>query len=232
MKKYVWILVLVALGFVIFKAVKSVDEVMTNQDFSQNYFDSEDSLLFKSEMLKHIEIKKVAKSDLRNPIKYFKYKNLYNLYTTKIDVKKGLEMENIIYFTEKVTSKNSLTVYMDFQSNKFYDISFRGEKVAAVSKIFFSMSGEGKKLKRVVYNRKFVSYCMPIFTFSLNYNKEDNPIDIFVGTGNSFKLTDKGVPFIISFYQKESSVFVFLMTPILKNTEIKEDVLNEFIKHW
>ena len=120
MKKYVWILVVIALGFIIFKAVKSVDEVMANQDFSQDYFDSEDSLLFKSEMLKHIEIKKVAKSDLRNPIKYFKYKNLYNLYITKIDVKKGLEMENIIYFTEKITSKNSLTVYMDFQSNKFY----------------------------------------------------------------------------------------------------------------
>lgn len=229
MKKLIIITIIVLIGMLVFYTIKDVNDTSSKFNFDEKNLDSEDSLIIKKEIFKDIEVKKNAKSSLRNTIKFYRYKKLYNLYITKINLQKDVSMDNIIHFNEEITSISSLVTYMNLQSNSYYKIKFRAEKVEPVSKIIFSMAGNGEKLKRVVYNKDFISYCLPLYTFSLQYEDKSNPIDIFVGTDTPRMITKQGVPFIVSFYKKEKSIYLFLLTPIDKDTELDENILKEFI---
>lgn len=229
MKKYIIIISVIVVIGIAFTAIKKVNNVTSNQDFSQNYLDSEDSLVIKKDMLKNIEIKKIVKSNLRNSIKFYRYKKIFNLYITKIDIKKDVNMEDVLQFNEAITSPNSFVVYTNLQSNKDYNIKFLGEKIDPASSIIFSMAGNGDKLKKIVYNKNFISYCLPLYTFSLQYDSKSNPIDAFVGAKESKIITKEGVPFIISFYKKGKSIYLFLMTPVSESTKLDPNILSEFI---
>lgn len=229
MKKYILITIAIIILIFVFKAINDVNEVSSRQDYSQNNFDFEDSLILKKEKLKYMKIETVVKSSLRNAIKFYRYKKLYNLYITKINLQKDISMDNIIYFNEEITSPNSFVVYTGLQSNSIYKIKFRAEKTKPVSKIIFSMAGKVEKLKRVVYNKDFISYYLPLYTFSLQYEDKSNPIDIFVGTDTPRIITKQGVPFIVTFYKKEKSIYLLLITPIEKGTVLDENILSEFI---
>ena len=182
-------------------------------------------------MLEKFKVVKVAKSNLRNTIKHYEYNNKYNFYVTKIDIKEDVPMDKFILFNEEITSPSPSVTYMNLQSIKLFDISFRAEKVDVVSKIIFSMAGDGKKLKRIAYSRDFISYSLPLYTFSLQYESKNNPIDVYVGVQSSRIHSKKGVPFIISFYKKEKSIYLILMTPINEETKMNENILGEFIDY-
>lgn len=232
MKKYILIIVAICvLLFIFYRINKHANSVMSQIDISEKNIDREDSLLFRKSMYGKITVETVVKSKTRNPIKYYKYNNQYNLYITKIDIKNDTTMDNFILFNEEITSPNSFVPYLNLQSNKLYDVKFRDEKSEIVSKIIFSMAGDGKKLKRIVYNKNFISYSLPLYSFSLQYENIKNPVDIFVGAKSSRIFDKKGVPFIVSFYKKEKSIYLILMTPINEETKMSENILDEFIEY-
>lgn len=210
---------------------KDVNESSQKFNFDNKTIDFEDSLILKKKILKDIEVKKVAKSSVRNTIKFYRYKKQFNMYITKINLYEDKSLDNVIYFNEEITSTSSFVTYINLQSNSFYNIKFRAEKLESVSKIIFSMTGNGQELKKVVFNKDFISYCLPLHTFSLQYDDKNNPIDIFIATDTPSIISKKGVPFIISFYKKEKSIYLFLITPIEKNTELGENILSELVNY-
>lgn len=232
MKKFVIVVVIISIVLVIFFLInKDATNLMHDVDISEKNLDKEDSLLIRKSMLDKVSVENVLKTKTRNPIKYYKYKELYNLYLTRIDINNNSTMDKFVLFNEEITSPNSFIPYWNLQSNKFYNVKFRDEKVDMVSKIIFSMAGKGKELKKVVYNENFVSYCLPLYTFSLQYETKNNPIDVYIGARKSDILNKKGGPFIISFYKKEKHIYLILLTPINEETKLDEKILGEFIEY-
>lgn len=231
MKKYILILIAIIILLLIFRAIKKVDDVTAEFDFTENKFDKDDSNIIKKNMLEKFKVINVAKSKLRNTFKHYEYDNKYDFYLTKIDIKEDVEMDKLVLFNEEITSISSFVTYINIHSIKLFEVSFRAGKVDTASKIIFSMAGDGKKLKRIAYSRDFISYSLPLYTFSLQYESKNNPIDVHVGVQSSRIHSKKGVPFIVSFYKKEKSIYLILMTPINEETKMNESVLGEFINY-
>jgi hypothetical protein len=211
--------------------IKDANETMSQIDFSEKNFDKEDSLILKKEILNKIKVETVIKSKKRNILKFYKYDNKYNFYVTKIDLKNDIALDEIISFNNELSSQDSFVSYLRLPSKKSYDIMFKEETSSPVSKIIFSVSGDEKQLKKVVHNEDFISYSVPLTTMSLQYESKNNPIDVFVFANGSNLLFRKKIPFVVSFYKKEKSIYLLLMTPIEKETKMNSNFLEEIIKY-
>jgi len=183
-----------------------------NSTYSYNQrFDKTDSILFKKDEFKNIKSRFILKSNYRNDIKCFEYKKNNLIYYTKIDLLKDIQMDQFIWFREKSTSTTVMHSYDKFSLAGVYDFYTFGEKTHTVNKIIFSLIGDGKLLQRNVYNKNFVSYYLPVNSFSLRYG-ENEPIDIFFG-GKETLLGRETYPLMISFYKTHKSLFVLLLIP-------------------
>jgi hypothetical protein len=211
--------------------IKDANETMSQIDFSEKNFDKEDSLILKKEILNKIKVETVIKSKKRNILKFYKYDNKYNFYVTKIDLKNDIALDEIISFNNELSSQDSFVSYLRLPSKKSYDIMFKEETSSPVSKMIFSVSGDEKQLKKVVHNEDFISYSVPLTTMSLQYESKNNPIDVFVFANGSNLLFRKKIPFVVSFYKKEKSIYLLLMTPIEKETKMNSNFLEEIIKY-
>ena len=211
--------------------IKDANETMSQIDFSEKNFDKEDSLILKKEILNKIKVETVIKSKKRNALKLYKYNNKYNFYFTKIDLKNDIALDEIISFNNELSSQDSFVSYLRLPSKKSYDIMFKEETSSPVSKMIFSVSGDEKQLKKVVHNEDFISYSVPLTTMSLQYESKNNPIDVFVFANGSNLLFRKKIPFVVSFYKKEKSIYLLLMTPIEKETKMNSNFLEEIIKY-
>lgn len=137
----------------------------------------------------------------------------------------------MISFENELTSQDSFVPYLILPSSKSYSVKFRDEKSAPISKLFVSLSGNHEQLKKIVHNEYFISYSLPLTTFSLQYENKNNPIDVFVFANGSNLLFRKKVPFVVSFYKKEKSVYFLLMTPIDNETKMNQNVFEEIIEY-
>ncbi len=232
MRKYIIIIGAIIVLLLVFNAIiKDANETMSQIDFSEKNFDKEDSLILKKEILNKIKVETVIKSKKRNILKFYKYDNKYNFYVTKIDLKNDIALDEIISFNNELSSQDSFVSYLRLTSKKSYDIMFKEETSSPVSKIIFSVSGDEKQLKKVVHNEDFVSYSVPLTTMSLQYESKNNPIDVFVFANGSNLLFRKKIPFVVSFYKKEKSIYLLLMTPIEKETKMNASVLEGIINY-
>lgn len=210
---------------------KSSNEWFAQIDISEKNLDKDDSLILRKEILNKIKVETVIKSKKRNDLKFYKYNNKYNFYVTKIDLKNDIALDEIIRFNNKSTSQDVIVSHWQLQSNKYYNIQFREENSSPVSKIIFSLSGDQKKLKKIVHTKDFISYSLPLTTMSLQYENINNPTDVFVEASGSNLLFKKKVPFVVSFYKKEKSIYLLLMTPIEKETKMNQNIFEEIIEY-
>ena len=74
-------------------------------------------------------------------------------------------------------------------------------------------------MQRNVYSKNFISYYLPVNSFSLRYSEKE-PIDIFFG-GNETLIGRETYPLMISFYKIHKSLYVLLLIP--DNTEMNLD---------
>jgi hypothetical protein len=231
MRKYRFLIGGIIVLLLIFYLINSdVNDTMSQIDISEKNFDKDDSLILKKEMLNKIKVETVIKSKKRNVLKFYKYDNKYNFYATKIDLKNEFPLDEIISFNNESTSQDVIVSNWQLQSNKYYDVQFREENSSPVSKTIFSLSGDKKQLKKIVHNKDFISYSMPLTTLSLQYENKNNPTDVFVEASGSNLFVKKKVPFVVSFFKKEKSIYLLLMTPIEKETKMSHNILEEIIK--
>jgi hypothetical protein len=216
--------------FIVYDVMRFNENVKKNS-YLPNQLDKEDSLFFKSNIIKHFVVKEVIKNEYREKLKYFEYKKLYNFYYTKIPLKKYIPIDQFINFKEKVSEKTSGETYTFLTSTADYDVGFRIAKLEPIIKIFFSMTGEMDEMRRTVYTKDLVSYYLPLYSFSLRYEDEDNPVDILVEEKKSNIFNREGFPFVISFYKKQNFLYVFLISPIDKNTPINEQIISELVQY-
>lgn len=232
MRKYKFIIGSIVVLLLIFYIInRDVNDTMSQIDISQKNFDKDDSLILKKEILNKLKVETVIKSKKRNALKLYKYNNKYNFYFKKIDLKNDISLDEIISFNNESTSQDVIISHCQLQSNKYYDIQFRNENLSSVSKIFFSLSGDEKQLKKIVHTKNFISYSLPLTTMSLQYENINNPTDVFVEASGSNFLFKKKVPFIVSFYKKEKSIYLLLLTPIEKETKMNSNFLEKIIKY-
>lgn len=190
-------------------------------------FDKTDSILFKKEELKNIKSNFVLKSTYRNDIKSFSYSKHNAIYYTKIDLLSDIPMDQFIWFREKSTSTTVMHTYNVFSSNGEYDFNILGEKTHIVNKVIFSLIGNGKLLQRNVYNKNFVSYYLPVNSFSLRYGEKE-PIDIFFG-GNETLLGRETYPLMISFYKIHKSLYVLILISDKNEINLEGDLFGKIM---
>lgn len=172
---------------------------------------SDDSILFKYNELKYLSPNLVIKSTYRNEIRSFNYRNDCDIYYTKIDLSKDIPLEQFVRFREEFTNVTTMHPYDNLSRKSVYDFEILGEKVAVVDSVIFSLTGDGKKIKRICYNKNFISYYLPVSSFSLRYGT-DAPTDIYFGTPTLiFGFFRREYPLMFAFYKRHKSFYVVLV---------------------
>ena len=189
-------------------ADKLNENSMLNSEYCYHEkFNLEDSTLFNSFGLKKMNLIFVLKSNFRNPIKCYDYNNQGKLFLINIDLINNIPMDKFIWFREVPSYESTMHTYCDFSSGNKFDFLILGEKIGKVSKIIFSLTGDGAQIHKNVFNKNFVSYYLPVSTFSLRYD-ENAPTDIFFGGKETLFGGRNTYPLMISFYKK-SIVCIF-----------------------
>lgn len=204
------------LGFssLIIRCVKSA--ISTNHSFDSIYlykgkFDKEDSLLFKAKELKNMKITEVIKSNYRNEIRSFEYRNKYIITFVKIDLNKDIPLKQLIKYRDEYSSETTMHLYHVMSSNA-YDFSIKAEEINKVDNIIFSLYGNTKDMQTDIYNKNFISYYLLIKDLSIRYG-EDVPVDIFFGGKETLLAIRKKYPLMISFYKIHKSLYILFLIP-------------------
>jgi hypothetical protein len=233
-KKIVLLLILSIAGvcFIvprIITADKLNEESMLNSEYCYNEkFNMEDSALFNSFGLKKMNLILVLKSNYRNPIKCYDYNNQGKLYLTKIDLTSDIPIDKFILFREVPSSETNMHSYSNFSLGNQFDFLILGEKTAKVNKVIFSLTGDGMLIHKNVFNKNFVSYYLPVSTFSLRYD-ENAPTDIFFGGKETLFGGRDTYPLMISFYKKKNSLYVLILIPNKNEMNLKGDLLGKIM---
>ena len=224
------LILIVALYFLINLLNKGFElnqkSTLNRKYFYNEKFDKEDSMLFKDNELDQMKSIFLVKSTYRNDIKCFDYKQNI-IYYTKIDLSKDIPMDQFIWYREKITDTSTMHTYHDYSRGGVFDFEILGEKITKVNKIIFSLTGDGKLIQRNVYNKNFVSYYLPVSTFSLKYG-EDAPTDIFFG-GNETLLGRGTYPLMISFYKIHKSLYVLILIPDKNEMNLEGDLFGKIM---
>lgn len=233
-KKIVLLLILSIVGvcFIvprIITADKLNEESMLNSEYCYHEkFDMEDSALFNSFGLKRMSLILILKSNYRNPIKCYDYNNQGKLYLTKIDLMSNIPMHRFIYFREVPSYETTMHTYSNFSLENKFDFLILGEKTSKVNKVIFSLTGDSMQIHKNVFNKNFVSYYLPVSTFSLRYD-ENAPTDIFFGGKETLFGRRNTYPLMISFYKKKNSLYVLILIPNKNEMNLKGDVLGKIM---
>ena len=140
-------------------------------------------------------------------------------------------MDQFIWFRDKGTSTTTMHTYHVLNGNgNGNEFKLRGEKVNKVDTIIFSLTGDGSKIQRNVYNKNFVSYYLPVSSFSLRYG-EDAPTDIFFGGKEIIFGGRKEYPLMLSFYKIHKSLYVIVLIPNINKMNLKGDLLGKIINY-
>ena len=213
LKKKVILLILSVLGacFIISRII-TADKLNENSMLNSEYcyhekFNMEDSTLFNCSGLKKLNLILVLKSTFRNPIKCYNYNNQGKLYLTKIDLINDIPMDKFIWFREVFSYESTMHSYANFSSGNKFDFYILGEKTVKVNKIIFSLTGDGTQIQKNVFNKNFVSYYLPVSTFSLRYG-ENAPTDIFFGGKETLFGGRDTYPLMVSFYKKKKYLYI------------------------
>jgi len=225
-------ILLVAITIFIIKIYNSpsTGQVLSNSQYiySSN-FDREDSILFNKDELKNLVPQFVIKSNFRNDIKCLKLKNVGTLYYTNIDIDTSLPMDKFIWFNEKISKISTFHPYFNFSKDNGYDFEISGEKVSKVNKVIFCLTGNGKLLQKNIYNKNFVSYYLPVSSFSIRYS-EKSYNDIFFG-GKQTLSGRSTFPLMISFYKIHKSLYFFILIPNENEMSIEGDTFGKLINY-
>ncbi len=201
---------------------------MSNSEYYYNLkFNKEDSILFKTSGLKMLKSDLTLRSNYRNDIKCFYYNNQGKLYITKIDLKYDIPMDKFIWFRELPTTETNMHSYDKF-SGRDFDFKIIGEKIPMVSKIIFSLTGNGNKIQRNVFNKNFVSYYLPVSTFSIRYG-ENSPTDIFFGGKETLSGGRNTYPLMISFYKIKKTLYVMILIPTKNEMNLEGDLFGKIM---
>jgi len=173
--------------------------------------DKEDSVLFKTHELKNLRPVYKVNGNGRNLFKCFNYRDLGKLYYKKIILRNDRVLNSLLKYREVDSYESSVQTFKHLNSTEF-NFRIRGEKVGQVDEVIFSLMGENKKLQKNIFNKNFVSYYLPVSTFSLRYG-EDAPTDIFFGGKEALFALRIKYPLMISFYKKQKSLYVMMLIP-------------------
>jgi hypothetical protein len=212
---YIVVIILAIGGFILVsRAFKASKDISDSFAYSKYLYDaklnSDDSILFKSNELKYLNPNLVIKSTFRNEIRCFNYRSICDIYYTKIDLSKDVPMEQFIRFREVFTDVTTMHLYDNLSKESVYDFKILAEKVAVVDSVIFSLTGDGKKIKRICYNKNFITYYLPVSSFSLRYGT-DAPTDIYFGTPTLFGFFRHEYPLMFAFYKRHKSFYVVLV---------------------
>jgi len=220
------------MSFIIYRAIeanKLGQNSMSNSTYYYNEkIDKEDSTLFKDIELKKMKLLLVLKSSFRNKIKCFDYDNRGKLYLVKIDLINNISMDQFIWFREKASMETTMHSYSNFSGGSKFDFLILGEKIPKVNKIIFSLTGDGNQITKNVYNKNFVSYYLPVSTFSLRYG-EDTPTDIFFGGKETLFGGRDTYPLMISFYKLHKTLFVMVIIPNENEMNLEGDLFGKIM---
>jgi len=233
-KKTIILLILSIAGvcFIISRSItadKLNEESMSNSEYCYHEkFDMEDSTLFNSFGLKKMNLILALKSNYRNPIKCYDYNNQGKLYLTKIDLINNLPMDKFIWFREVFSYESTMHTYSEFSSGNKFDFLILGEKTVKVNKIIFSLTGDGTQIQKNVFNKNFVSYYLPVSTFSLRYD-EDAPTDIFFGGKETLFGGRDTYPLMVSFYKKKKYLYILILIPNKNEMNLEGGLLGKIM---
>lgn len=212
----------------IIKASKITAHSIANSDYLYHEkLNSEDSIIFRSTELQYLNPNLVIKSTFRNDIRCFNYRNICDIYYTKIDLSKDIPMEQFMRFQEEPTKVTIMHPYDDLSKELSYDFKILGEKIPIVDSVIFSLTGDGKQIKRICYNKDFISYYLPVSSFSLRYGK-DAPTDIYFGTPSSI-FGRSEYPLMIAFYKRYKSFYVVLVISDEDRMQLDADFLGKIM---
>jgi len=225
---------LVLIGFVMFIGYRFIMAEIMNRNSLENSryiynqkFDKEDSTLFKSAAFGKMKSIFNLESNYRNSLKSFEYDSLGILYYTKIDLENDLPMDQFIMFQEKSTTTSVMHTYDKLNGNK-NDFYVLDEKVPKIDKIIFSLTGDGDQIHRNAYTRNFISYYLPVNTFSLRYG-EEAPIDIFFGGKEIAANTRVDYPLMLSFYKVHKALYVLILIPTHPVMTLEADLFGKIM---
>jgi len=227
-RTYILVLILVIGGiFLVNRAIKASKDAAYSMANSKYLYDaklnSDDSILFKSDELKYLKPNLVIKSTYRNEIRCFNYRSIGDIYYTKIDLSKDIPLEQFVRFREEFTDVTTMHLYDNLSKESVFDFNIRGEKVAIVDSVILSLTGDVKQIKRICYNQNFISYYLPVSSFSLRYG-QDAPTDMYFGTP-SILFWRGEYPLMFAFYKRNKSFYVVLVIPINKGMQLETDFL-------
>jgi hypothetical protein len=117
--------------------------------------------------------------------------------------------------------------YDHFSDDNKYDLFILGENIPKVDTVIFSLTGDGEQIQKNVYNKNFVSYYLPVSTFSLRYG-ENAPTDIFFG-GKETLIGRQQYPLMISFYKKQKSLYVLIFIPNKNKMDLEGDLIGKIM---
>jgi len=221
------IVVLYLLYFIILANVSNNKALSGTKNYVNIKIDKEDSLVFKKTELVNLKPVYVMKHNFRNDIKCFKYKTHYQLYITKLEMSKDISLHQLITLKEKSSKQSSMHSYEVISSGGLYDFLFLGEKTDMIDKIIFNLDGNIKQLRKHIFNKNFVSYYLPVSSFSLRYY-EDSPIDIFFGCKETL-LGRETYSIMISFYKIHKSLYVLILIPDKNEMNLDGDLFGKIM---
>lgn len=227
------ILLIISGGFIIFSMIVKSFKMQHNSIQNSKYyydinFDKEDSVLFKESSMRMLKPIFVLKSNYRNDIKSFDYNNQCKLQLIKVDLNEDISMERLIEFRKVPSEETTMHTYDDFSKGGSYDFLILSEKIPKANKIIFCLDGDDKYASKRVFNKNFVSYYLPISTFSIRYGEKE-PVDIFLGGKEiAFGIRIK-YPLMVSFYKTQKSLYVMILIPNKNEMNLDGDLLRNIM---
>jgi hypothetical protein len=90
------------------------------------------------------------------------------------------------------------------------------------------LTGDRSQIKKIIYNKNFVSYYLPVSTFSLRYG-EDAPTDIFFGGKETLTGGRNTYPLMISFYKIHKFLYVLILIPDINELNLEDDLFGKIM---
>lgn len=214
--------ILLILAIEIYKGFSDTQKAL-QESFPISYkLSPEDSSLIDSSYWKKIKVDAVFRSTKRLPVSFLSVNKQYSLIINQLVVDKNVQLNNLFKIEHRNQFSSVGYVYSAIMINPLFEFKYYSDTVKFVENIHLSFYGDSIETK---YLRDSVlAYRFLCKSFSLRY-QVGNPIDIIMERKPGFLGKNSGINTEILFLKRNSSVYLFILTPIENNFLLPKDLL-------
>lgn len=229
-KLRIGIVLLFALSFVIFLAVKIAaalrdNEKAMNEMLSSTYaLTKEDSSIISEQYWNQLKAVVTINSKARNPITLMQLGGQYLVYLYRIELKSDTSLNTLFHFENRTVDITTGYSYGIMSHAGYFDFKYITGHKQPVSNIYMTLSG--KNIQQVASLDTLIVFKALAETFSLRYAK-DEPKDIVILGQDRLLGVRTSIPMAVYLVKRNASVYLVVLTP----NDPKKYISNELFQN-